>query len=1151
MSRRDSADGQFEPLDYGQDARGREVTTVPSSPGARVSRAFSTDSPEKPEEPGADAGRPTLVPLDEYIESTGERRGESDLNRDQAASEDSWRPTGDPAYDWKVPDIGMSVEGTRHPSLRDAGTPTGEGVDREGNERPEPTDRVGSWTDTVVERRLGDIYKGVVQYTPQAYHHILGRRLTSHRELVRPEDLPARGVEVEAYHDRRGVRLPEKDEKAIKLGDKSAAELDATLSSRFEIDTAPTWGFSCPKKDYLADDSASGAVDRRGWDALASSADPAMLFSVRVSSGRYDAEASGPEYSPYAEPPLGSVWPEAKNQEWYLKGRQGVYLGFVEEETLMKLERCSEETHRSRCLQNPGASMRAERYWAGNRRVAAVTVEETGPYPEDSRIALDAAEIYDEKMWDTRERLRFAGRVAAVVGHEWETAAGMSDADSRFIEDVAEHYPVLATAVASIDPDSPLGLEPGGDLVGGWRAAVNRAIDGAVDESVRRDGVAGGPSVQSAILYGVGRYAEAMADRAESPVSLGPSTAGPEASIPAVRPASDLDPVAPRTPSSVVDSIERALSNAAEAEAEAREKRASDPKGPGPLPGDDVPFPTCTEEVAVLRAAADAHDPDAGAFKTTRETRMALQRIGGVLASRVSDVEDRIDLLKLHRTEPVDAHNASVRSEIIFTDRMTARLEGSQTPRAGSQYLRAADEEHLQAATAECAWHMARGALGKVAAAAEDVRTDRGQNLMTLDRADLIDAQGLSMGSGPDPISVAELQPPSAPAQRALKRSDYVEFCDRVVDVVDSVLSSERNAVSDPREVRKSVAAFSAKRDAMPVDVSIDEFEKVRNQGVELVRGVAAEFSHVVSAERRVPSPERAAVAQEAGRRVCSEFLRPGRFPADAEPVSPGTASRDPVEGAVARVWAAVGGPDAFRDRIAPKRQEPPKPSPERVAAEAAKSYTSLSGSGKVEAVPGLSPAEARRAVGASVAWRVTKSTVPEPARPAPAKPAPAGAGSPGAAAASADPDDRAARIARNRALYGQQRDVVAERRAVEKAAAVVVRHLQTSGRLDALVPTKPGPARGGPEPRAGAARGRKAASGPAASRKAGAKAPARSGAQASGARGASGSLASKRSAVVRRAGAAVGGAAPAAAGSRDASPGSASKKSGRKGSRG
>ena len=1135
MSPRDPAEGELEPRRYERDSRDRPVTPVPSGSGAGVSHAFDTDSPDDP-----DADSP-------YVEHAGERRGDTDLSRDEAADDDFGRPTGDPAYDWKVPDLGMSVEGTRHPSLRDAGTPTGVGVDRDGNERLEPTDRVGSWTDTVVSRRISDMYAGVVRYTPQAFHHVLGRRLTAHRELIRPEDLPARGVRVEAFHDDKGVRLPEKDEKSIRLGEKSPADLGASLRERYEIYTAPTWGFSCLKTQYLGTEAGSSKFDREGWDELASRADPAMVFSVRVSSGRYDVEATGPDYSPYAEPPLGAVFPEARNQEWFLKGKQSVYLGFVEEDTLAKLERSAEEAHCARCLSDPGGSMAAERHWAGNRRVVAVAVEETGPFPEDSRIALGAAEVYDSNIWDSRERLRFAGRVAAVVGHEWETPAGTSPGDERFIESVSDHYPVLATAVAEIDPDSPLALEPGADAVPRWRVGVQRAIDVAMTDSVRADPLEDGPSVQGRILYGVGRYAEALTQSSETPVSLGPPTEGPDASVLPVRPGSDLDPVTSRSAVAVVDAVERALSMEVERRIEQVEQREKDPERAAAAVA-AIPPVLCEEQVATLREAVEAPVSADGAFETTPQMRLALQRIGGVLAPAVEDVQDRIDVLKLHDVAPVDGHVASIRSEIIFTDRVTARLEGFPTPRAGSDYLRASGEEHLKPQTAECAWHMARGGLEKLSAAADDLRRERHQDLASLDRVDLLDAHGLSVGTGPDPISVADLQPLREFQDKALLRSDYAEFCDRVVDVAGSMLASERAGLSEPADLEKRVSDFRSRRDAMPVNISIDKFEKVRQQGLDLVRDVAGEVSESVADERELPSADRAVLRHAVGNRVCGEFLRPGRFPVEAEPVSVSAAARDPVEASVARVWSAVGGPDAFRGRIVPQRPEPPTLSPERVASEAGAVYASFRKGSKIEAVPGLSPAEAGQAVGASVAWRLTKTHVPGYVRPSPKRPPPRLPESSGG-----DLDDRTAAIARNKAIYGESRDGPAQQRAVEKAAAAVARHLRTSGRLDALAPDSTRPGRQAASPAASPGRGRGKASSPqvgdarsAASSTSKSKSKLNS--QRSGNPAPSSSP--KRSAVVRRAGALVGGGPAGGAGSRRATRSGASKETDPKGSR-
>ena len=840
-------------------------------------------------------------------------------------------------------------------------------------------------------------------------------------------------------------------------------------------------------------------------------------------------EATGPDYSPYAEPPLGAVFPEARNQEWFLKGKQSVYLGFVEEDTLAKLERSAEGAHRARCLSDPAASMAAERHWAGNRRVVAVAVEETGPFPEDSRIALGAAEVYDANIWDSRERLRFAGRVAAVVGHEWETPAGTSPGDERFIESVSDHYPVLATAVAEIDPDSPLALEPGADAVPRWRVGVQRAIDVAMTDSVRADPLEDGPSVQGRILYGVGRYAEALTRSSETPVSLGPPTEGPDASVLPVRPGSDLDSVTSRSAVAVVDAVERALSMEVERRIEQVEQREKDPERAAAEVA-AIPPVLCEEQVATLREAVEAPGAADGAFETTPQMRLALQRIGGVLAPAVEDVQDRIDVLKLHDVAPVDGHVASIRSEIIFTDRVTARLEGFSTPRAGSDYLRASGEEHLKPQTAECAWHMARGGLEKLSGAADDLRRERHQDLASLDRVD------------------ADLQPPREFQDKALLRSDYAEFCDRVVDVAGSMLASERAGLSEPADLEKRVSDFRSRRDAMPVNISIDKFEKVRQQGLDLVRDVAGEVSESVADERELPSADRAVLRHAVGNRVCGEFLRPGRFPAEAEPVSVLAAARDPVEASVARVWSAVGGPDAFRGRIVPQRPEPPTLSPERVASEAGAVYASFRKGRKIEAVPGLSPAEARQAVGASVAWRLTKTHVPGYVRPSPNRPPlclPESSGG--------DLDDRTAAIARNKAIYGESRDGPAQQRAVEKAAAAVARHLRTSGRLDALAPDRTRPGRQAASPAASPGRGRGKASSPQAgdARSAASsmsKSKSKPNSQRSGNPAPSSSP--KRSAVVRRAGASVGGGPAGGAGSRRATRSGASKETDQNGSR-
>ena len=1138
MSPRGRAEAQRNPQSR---SRAAALTAFPSAAGARVSHAFDTDTPLKPDDESL------------YLERAGFRRTEADFNRDQAAEDDSGRPTGDPVYDWSIPDLGMSVEGTRHPSLRDVPTPGSPRVDRDGEEIVEPPDRVGSWTDTVVSRRIADMYAGVLKYTPQAFHHLLGRRLTAHRELIRPEDLPATGVEVSAYHDDRGLRLRDKDEQAIRRGERRASDFGASVTERFEIHTAPTWGFSCVKNEYLASDAGSTRVNREGWDALAARADPAMLFAVRVSSGRYDVDATGPEHSPYAEPALDSVWPEAKNQEWYLKGRQSVYLGFTEEDTLAKLERSAEDAHCIRCLADPLASMAAERHWAGNRRVVAVAVEETGRFPEDSRIALGAAAVYDENMWDDRERLRFAGRVAAVVGREWETPDGASPADTAFIADAAEHYPVLATAVAQHAPDSLLALEPPAEYVTRWRTGVQHAIDVAMSDALRQGDVPDGPSLQTRILHGVGRHAQSLAQSADEPLSLGPPTAGPEASVVPVRPASDLDPVAPRSPAAVVDAVDRALDTVLEERVQERERHVEERQG-APAPSDERPLPDalCPDQIAVLRKAVDAPPSPSGAFECTAEVRSALQRIGGVLAPSAGDVEERIDLLHLHRAEPVDDHVASIRSEIVFTDRMTARLEGRPTPRAGSDYLRGAGEDHLKPQTAECAWHMARGALDRVADAAEDVRRDRRQDLADLDRADLLDARGLSVGTGPDATSVSQLSAAAVNVPSVILRSDYVEFCDRAVDVTKSVLASEQFPAASSREIKKSLSSFRAAADAMPLSVTFEEFEKVRGQGLDLVRGAAEGVSAVVAEERGVAGPDRRALGQAVAGRVCSDFLKPGRFPAQSEPVSAAAAERDPVEASVRRVWAAVGGPQAFRARVVPAKPETPKPSPERVASQAGDVYSRLRKAGSVDLVPGLTPAESRRQVAAAVALRLTKSPVsgvaplqassPSSRRPPAAARVPAGG-------PADDLGNPAVAVARARAVHADSRRFDGQRRAVDKAAALVIGHLRETGRLDAVLaaatpsrgrrsaPAQPGAASASGSARAKRSGSRSASSTPSKSPPAsGAKgSKSKSQSQTRGSR-ASAAAGSKKAAVVRRSGARVGGAPAAAAGSRSGS---------------
>lgn len=234
------------------------------------------------------------------------------------------------------------------------------------------------------------------------------------------------------------------------------------------------------------------------------------------------------------------------------------------------------------------------------------------------------------------------------------------------------------------------------------------------------------------------------------------------------------------------------------------------------------------------------------------------------------------------------------------------------------------------------------------------------------------------------------------------------------------------------------------------------------------------------------------------------------------------------MEASVARVWKAVGGPGAFRARIAPQRPQPPTLSPERVASEAGAVYARFRKAGEVDAVPGLTPAEARRAVGASVAWRLAKARVPgyvPPASGAPLRPA---------VGSAADLDGRAALVARNKAVYGGRRDVGGRQHAVEKAAVAVARHLRASGRLDAMLGGRPragragaarpsaGPGRGAPSAQA---RGR-AARPPGADSKSKTRRSAK--APAAGAPG--------RAAVVRRAGAAVGGGPAAGAGSNRAS---------------
>ena len=693
---------------------------------------------------------------------------------------------------------------------------------------PRPDDLIGddwgsqsdSWPDVVCARRVRAIYEGVVGYSPQALHHILGRRLTAHREQIDERDLPVETVgDSRLYQDNE--RVP-----AVDAGSKGTARRQEALDAgALEADDsheeiAESWSFACRRDEYLEERAKSPEL-RDAWRRLAGAADPAMLAAVRCVS------PPGAEPDPYGEPALADAWPEALLTPYYGRktdpgldpgddvtwstvsgGGRSVYLSDVEEQALTKLGEESESVHRERCLNDPAASLAAERQWAQNRRRLAEVVEDRSPFPEHSRVAVNMAASYDEVIFDTRERLRFCGRVAAAVGREWETPGGASQADQEFIGEVSEAYPVIAKAVRIFDRSSPLAVEPSGDgaeeLVPRWRAAVAQGIDEALADRAGAPGASGldpdgvGLSVQADVVLGVARKTGRVG--VPEQMMFGGSLAVSELSPPAVRAGSTHPPVPARPAHRILDEVENALPPTTPAVREACHKALAVLRA--------EPFPTQSLKDGTVVPSPTGPSTERSGHQVSSQAVRAAQRLGSVLFPDDSDVTRRTGQTDPRKIKDgvtplgakIDFHPARVYGEQVFAGRLLARLSGAPVP------IKTRGHDYLKGSVRDAGWYCAEMALAKVqdgreAAPGRDAvfRNTRGDSTVTRHQ-------------------------PSSSLERDLRRERYDAMfnarVDRATEILDASLGSEAREgaldghLADSARTQKKARQFATMRDS-------------------------------------------------------------------------------------------------------------------------------------------------------------------------------------------------------------------------------------------------------------------------------------------------------------------------------------------------
>ena len=632
-------------------------------------------------------------------------------------------------------------------------------------------ERYAERTRADIDQRLKALAEAFVEFSPQALHHIAGRRLIDPYELDDPRGSRSLQVETTSYvTDRTGVAVPPKDEAAVLASDPYHIEIHVAKPLFDNEETVERSGGPPPEApeaeqraprvtkhvqtvERLPESHLFGSQhepflkgkqnpSNAAWRELAQRIDPSLMNAVaRV------VEPGADRY-PYGEAPLGEVWPESL-EIWQIdKGFGDPYLqedgaARAEERMLTALMPMAEGAHKARCLADPRESRLVEREWAAGRRIIAERIELSSPRPEDSRVSIQRAEACDEMLYESREKHRFAGRVAAVVGYEWQTPDASSLADADFYNHVTDRYPVIADAVRSCidnpqtlladDPerggpeklaaiqrtaaDSMFGLEPGGpdvpdSFVAAWRGRAAAAADDAL-----RAAAASLSERTQASLPGLAAAAHPTADEAAARLAL--ATAGdpdfafppgcrlePGAQAPAdltpvpVRAGADLPPLKPRPAEWTLERMKQAL-------------------GPAPPDRGDEALPSsedvvqlrapvrCAAEVAVVAAGVPK---DATVFSGAGSARGRPDPVPEVtaalktIAAGIAAAEDERRLEQHARREAAGAELAVKEGrdpdhysspapkslelgpvgEAMFAERISSRLFGDSTPKYGS-----------------------------------------------------------------------------------------------------------------------------------------------------------------------------------------------------------------------------------------------------------------------------------------------------------------------------------------------------------------------------------------------------------------------------------------------------------------------------------
>ena len=419
------------------------------------------------------------------------------------------------------------------------------------------------WRSEVVGRRLFAMYDSVERFSAQAAKNIAGRRLAAPSEVLTSDDLGTRhGKTTVCVYNKQGVRVPVvQNDAVIAAGEAMPLNRrgkpyvegvdDGPPKFKHTVQLGKTRNFACPVDDYLSTpfEKLASLDGGEGWRELGARLDPAMArgLTASVKSPKQDP-------APHGEPALPLAWPDAlEDAEQAAVRYKPPYLSGAERAVVARLADDSIRHHRNRCLRNPAEAESCEVQWAGVRRASTVRAEYGGKFPEDTRRVYEVADDFDRSTFPQWEKLRFAGRVAALTGRKWENPDADSRADQQFIADASQHYPVLASALKKFDPESPLRFEPVGPVqaVKDWRSAVDAAVDGVLYDAARKPAPLflekGSNPVADAVHEAVAVWADADKDhRFSDRGSFSLRTRGPAASEPAVRPMESLPPVTVR-----------------------------------------------------------------------------------------------------------------------------------------------------------------------------------------------------------------------------------------------------------------------------------------------------------------------------------------------------------------------------------------------------------------------------------------------------------------------------------------------------------------------------------------------------------------------------------------------------------------------------